>query len=239
MSNEKSENIKCSICQQPISKRDVGIGDLMRQSLLDLILVDHPTWTRDQSICSRCLNKYRTSYVRKALEAERGELSTVELEVVQSLGQQELLSRNLNSNFVEKISFGERLSDSIAAFGGSWRFIILFGIIIFVWIAINIVQANSNPFDPYPFILLNLLLSCIAALQAPVIMMSQNRQEARDRRRAENDYRVNLKAELEIRHLNLKVDELMTHQWQRLLEIQQIQTDIISELAAKGPRLTK
>jgi uncharacterized membrane protein len=99
-----------------------------------------------------------------------------------------------------------------------------------VWISINTINLLSRPFDPFPYILLNLVLSCLAAIQAPVIMMSQNRQESKDRLRAEHDYRVNLKAELEIRHLNAKLDLLLTHQWQRLMEIQQVQTDLIQEL---------
>src|SRR5205823_2265166 len=99
-----------------------------------------------------------------------------------------------------------------------------------VWIVINSLAVLMRPFDPFPYILLNLILSCLAAIQAPIIMMSQNRLEARDRLRAEHDYRVNLKAELEIRHLHWKMDQLLTHQWRRLLEIQQIQTDLMEEL---------
>ena len=113
-----------------------------------------------------------------------------------------------------------------------------FGVILVVWIAINSIALIWR-FDPYPFILLNLVLSCIAALQAPVIMMSQNRQEAKDRLRAEHDYQINLKAELEIRHLNAKIDLLLTHQWHRLLEIQQIQTELIEELARKTSTKTQ
>ncbi len=122
------------------------------------------------------------------------------------------------------------MADRVATFGGSWNFILIFGSVLLVWIAVNSIALLSKPFDPFPFILLNLVLSCLAAIQAPVIFMSQNRQEAKDRLRAENDYRVNLKAELEIRHLHAKLDLLLTHQWQRLLEIQQVQTDLLSEL---------
>ena len=115
-------------------------------------------------------------------------------------------------------------------FGGSWIFISLFGAFILIWIVINTVLLMVRPFDPYPFILLNLMLSCLAAVQAPIIMMSQNRQEARDRLRSESDYRVNLKAELEIRHLHEKLDHLLQHQWQRLIEIQQIQIELMNEI---------
>ena len=104
------------------------------------------------------------------------------------------------------------------------------------WVGVNSAVLFWRPFDPYPFILLNLVLSCLAAIQAPIIMMSQNRQEARDRMRAEHDYQVNLKAELEIRHLHRKVDQLLTHQWQRLLEIQRIQMELMEDLAPAAGR---
>jgi uncharacterized membrane protein len=121
----------------------------------------------------------------------------------------------------------------MAEFGGSWGFVIFFLSLIFIWIIINTYLLVVNPYDPYPYILLNLILSCVAALQAPVIMMSQNRQEARDRMRSEQDYRVNLKAELQIRLLNEKIDHLLTRQWQRLMEIQDIQMELMEELAQR------
>jgi len=120
-------------------------------------------------------------------------------------------------------------ADIVAEFGGSWRFIISFGVVLVLWMAFNVWAAAREVFDPYPFILLNLVLSCLAAIQAPVIMMSQKRQEAKDRLRSENDYRVNLKAELEIRHLHEKVDHLINRQWERLAEIQQIQLDMMQD----------
>src|SRR5207253_1421499 len=125
----------------------------------------------------------------------------------------------------------KRLSDHIASFGGSWRFISLFGAVLFGWIILNAILLLNRGFDPYPFILLNLILSCLAAIQAPIIMMSQNRAEARDRLRAENDYKVNLKAELEIRHLHEKIDHLLRRQYNRLFEIQQIQIELLQEIS--------
>ncbi len=124
----------------------------------------------------------------------------------------------------------------MAEFGGSWRFIIYFAVVLVVWITFNSVELLSRPFDPFPYILLNLVLSCLAAIQAPVILMSQNRQEAKDRLRGEHDYRVNLKAELEIRLLHEKLDLLLTHQWQKLLEIQRIQMDLMEDMVRKVPR---
>jgi uncharacterized membrane protein len=133
----------------------------------------------------------------------------------------------VNERFERPLTFGERLSDRIAAFGGSWSFLIIFTLIVIVWMTINTALISQQPFGPYPFILLNLFLSCLAAIQAPVIIMSQNRQEAKDRLRAEYDYRVDLKAELEVRLLHTKLDQLLTHQWQRLLEIQQLQIELM------------
>ncbi|HEX6013829.1 MAG TPA: DUF1003 domain-containing protein [Geminicoccaceae bacterium] len=128
------------------------------------------------------------------------------------------------------MTFGERLADRVAASGGSWRFILLFAVAMAAWMGLNSWLLASRAFDPFPYILLNLVLSCLAAVQAPVIMMSQNRQETRDRLRARNDYLVNLKAELEIRLLHEKLDHLLRHQWERLIEIQEIQVELMNEL---------
>ena len=173
-------------------------------------------------------------YVEDTLEAQRGDLTRVEDAVIDSLKEQEILSRNINPEFDRKLSFGQRLADRVADFGGSWRFIIIFLVTLLIWIVINSMFLLRRPFDPYPFILLNLVLSCIAAIQAPVIMMSQNRQEAKDRLQAEHDYQVNLKAEIEIRQLHIKLDQLINNSWQRLLEIQQIQIDLMEEMADKN-----
>ncbi len=145
----------------------------------------------------------------------------------------EILTQNIEAQFERKTSLGERLSDHIAEFGGSWAFIITFGSVILVWIAFNAYALANRGFDPYPFILLNLVLSCTAAIQAPVIMMSQNRAEARDRLRGENDYKVNLKAELEIRHVHEKLDHLLRKQNRRMFEVQQIQIELLEQLVQK------
>lgn len=142
------------------------------------------------------------------------------------------VARDPNEVFDAESTLGDRVADRVARFGGSWTFIGIFGVIILGWMALN--EESASPFDPYPFILLNLVLSCLAALQAPVIMMSQNRQEAKDRVRSEHDYKVNLKAELEIRHLHEKMDHLLKQQAQRLLEIQQIQIELLEEVLKKS-----
>ena len=169
------------------------------------------------------------------LRNERSELSALDKTVIQSIANQETLTENVEATFDERLSLGDRWADRIAAFGGSWYFIGLFGAVLLAWIAVNLLPLFGERFDPYPFILLNLVLSCIAALQAPFIMMSQRRQEAKDRLRSQNDYRVNLKAELEIRLLHEKLDHLLLKQWERLAEIQQIQMEIMEEIA-QGPK---
>ena len=176
------------------------------------------------------LNRLRSEYVQNMLRQEKGELTALEHDAVESLREHDILSQNVNSSVDDKWTFGQRLADHVASFGGSWRFIIIFASVLVVWILTNTLLIGDKPFDPFPFILLNLVLSCLAAIQAPIIMMGQNRVEAKDRLTAKNDYRVNLKAELEIQHLHSKIDLLLTHQWQRLLEIQQVQTDLLEEL---------
>lgn len=204
---------------------------LVRSSIDELIRADNSAWTDESYICLDDLNVFRSRFVENVLAEERGELSNLEEDVIRSLKEQEIIAENTNKEIAAKTSIGDRLSDKIASFGGSWTFLILFGAGMSVWILFNSAVTSGSPIDPFPFILLNLVLSCLAAVQAPVIMMSQNRQEAKDRVRAENDYRVNLKAELEIRQLHSKLDMLLTHQWQRLLEIQQIQTELIQQIA--------
>lgn len=184
----------------------------------------------DGGLGGRPVTRNSAEYVESVLQSERGEPSTLEQEVLASLRDHETLSTNVDAESDKARTFGERLADQIASFGGSWSFLTLFGLFLAIWILANSLVLYWRPVDPYPFILLNLVLSCLAAVQAPVIMMSQNRQEARDRLRAEHDYQVNLKAELEIRHLHEKLDHLLSHQWERLVEIQQVQLQLLSEL---------
>lgn len=224
------KQVACQICGQRMDLSEVMPAEMVRPVIVDVIRAKNPDWSADGYICYPDLNGFRGKYIENVLEAEKGELSDLEKEVVESLKQHELLSTNINEEFSRQLTFGERLSDRIAEFGGSWRFIISFLSVMLFWIAANVVVWLWKPFDPYPFILLNLVLSCLAALQAPIIMMSQNRQEAKDRFRAENDYRVNLKAELEIRHIQQKVDHLLMNQWQRLMQVQDVQMQLLEEL---------
>jgi uncharacterized membrane protein len=223
----------CQICGTPQSRSELIPAALVRLPLVERIRSGFPSWSQDGFICHDDLNRFRGDYVQSLLEDERGELSSLERSVIESLARHETLAENVDAQFQKKLSLGERLADRIADFGGSWTFIGLFAGFLLVWIAINTILLIVRPFDPYPFILLNLMLSCLAAVQAPIILMSQNRQEAHDRLRSENDYRVNLKAELEIRHLHEKLDHLLQHQWERLVEIQQIQLELMNELTAE------
>jgi uncharacterized membrane protein len=220
----------CQICKKTKSPHGGMVAELIRPSLLEFIKKERPDLDSKGFICLDDLGEFRKEYVKEVLQEEIGELSALDQEVIESLQQHEILSNDLSKQFERKLTFGERLSDHIAEFGGSWKFLITFGAVLVIWIATNGVLLVTHAFDPYPFILLNLILSCLAAVQAPVIMMSQNRAEARDRLRAENDYKVNLKAELEIRHLHEKIDHLLRRQYNRLFEIQQIQIELLEEI---------
>jgi uncharacterized membrane protein len=224
---------QCQVCHKTFAASAGTLGDLIRPSLLDFIQKKVPDFDPHGFICFTDLGTFRRDYVKEVLQEEVGELSALDQEVIDSLQEHEILSENIGKEFDRDLTFGERLSDRIASFGGSWTFIMIFGVVLFVWIIINTIALATRAFDPYPFILMNLILSCLAALQAPVIMMSQNRTEARDRARAENDYKVNLKAELEIRHLHEKIDHLLRRQYNRLFEIQQIQIELLEELGQK------
>ncbi|HEY2139330.1 MAG TPA: DUF1003 domain-containing protein [Chthoniobacterales bacterium] len=229
----KPETAQCIICGQTKSARNGTIGEVVRPSLSDFIRKKEPRWDGKGFICLDDLGRFRRDYVKEVLEDEIGELSALDNEVIESLQQHELLSSDITKQFEKKLTFGEKLSDMIAAFGGSWTFIIFFSVVLFVWVVVNSFILANRAFDPYPYILMNLVLSALAALQAPVIMMSQNRSEARDRLRGEHDYKINLKAELEIRHLHEKIDHLLRRQYNRLFEIQQIQIELLEELAQK------
>lgn len=222
---------KCAICQKEFNLTNLVSAELLSESLIKLVKSKHANWNPESLICVTDLNHFRSMYVREAIKDDIGEITQLEEEVLQSIKDHEIIVDNLNQQFEEKLSYGEKLSDKIAKFGGSWKFLIIFSFTILFWIILNVIFLGKKTFDPYPFILLNLILSCLAAIQAPIIMMSQNRQATKDRLRAELDYKINLKAELEIRHLKVKLDQLASHQWRRLLEIQELQTELIEDLA--------
>lgn len=231
--NGKVECRTCLVCKKSFPVKNLIPMATVRKVITEQITHDYPECSSDDFICQRDLTQYRMQYVQSILHTEQGEVSNLEYEVLNSMKQHELISKNIEGQLEQKWTFGERLADKIATFGGSWAFLICFSAFLAVWILVNTVVMVKHPADPYPFILLNLMLSCLAAIQAPIIMMSQNRQEAKDRMRSENDYQVNLKAELEIRHLHEKIDHLLMHQWDRLAKIQEIQLDLLSEMSKK------
>jgi uncharacterized membrane protein len=204
-------------------------GKSIRIPILKLIKDDYPNFDDNQCISDKELNVYREKYITKFLQKEVGELTDLHKDVIKSISD--------DSSFVSKVeeeedtrTFGQVVADKVASFGGSWTFIISFFVFITIWIGSNVFLLLNKGFDPYPFILLNLILSCIAALQAPVIMMSQNRQEEKDRERAKKDYMINLKSELEIRMLDEKLDHLIMHQQQELIEIQKVQIEMMNDI---------
>jgi uncharacterized membrane protein len=221
----------CAICGKE-AREPMRFG-AVRPAIAGLMTTEHPDLSADDIVCGRHVSDYRTRYVAELLERERGELSELEKQVVESLAREETVSRDVETAWEKRRTFGETVADLVADFGGSWTFIGFFFAVLAIWMAFNVWAASRKVFDPYPFILLNLVLSCLAAIQAPIIMMSQKRQEAKDRLRSENDYRVNLKAELEIRHLHEKIDHLLNRQWERLAEIQQIQLEIMQDMGRR------
>jgi uncharacterized membrane protein len=237
MKKNQKKTLICDVCKRQRKRSELFPLEMVHDPVMTIIQKDHPDLSKMGYICSEDLNKYRIEFIKKTLEEEKGELSELEEEVVKSIKEQETVSKDLNIEYEQRVKFADRLSDKFAAYAGSWKFIIGFMTVLIVWIIINSVLILVKAFDPYPFILLNLVLSCLAAIQAPVIMMSQNRQDAKDRLRSDYDYRVNLKAELEIRHLHQKLDHFLKREWQTLLEIQEIQVELMKELSeGKGKK---
>lgn len=215
---------------------DVVPLSTLRETVLQLLLQDHPDIDTKGYVSKDVVNQYRYKYVEQLLKDENGELSKIDQEVLKKLRASELLSHNMKPDLEVETTFGQKIADHIAEFGGSWTFILSFLGFLMVWIFINAFILVTQAFDPYPFILLNLILSCVAALQAPVIMMSQNRQETKDRQRSEHDYQINLKAELEIQQLHEKVDHLILKQGQRLMEIQEVQVELMQQILEQMPK---
>ncbi|MDI5894528.1 MULTISPECIES: DUF1003 domain-containing protein [Flavobacterium] len=220
-----------------ISQKEFPIADkiaakTIRNPILALIQNDYPDFDEDKFLSIGELNMYREKYISNYLLVEIGELSNLETRVIGSLNEDKSLVSTVEDEIGVR-TVGQKVADKVAAFGGSWKFIILFGVFILFWILINIYVFLNKGFDPYPFILLNLILSCLAALQAPVIMMSQNRQEEKDRERAKKDYMINLKSELEIRMLHEKLDHLIMHQQEELIEIQKVQIEMMNDILTR------
>jgi len=215
----------------PMSEKVFSVT--MRHALIDLIRVDHPELEKDFIISIEELQYYREKYITDKLESQLGELSDLEKTVIKTMTNDTSINEKTKIEDQKPLTLGQKLADKVASFGGSWTFISSFGVFLVIWIICNFYFLSNKGFDPYPFILLNLILSCIAALQAPIIMMSQNRQEEKDRERAKMDYMINIKSELEIRTLHEKIDHLILHQQKDLLELQEEQIQLLENISLR------
>ena len=203
-------------------------GQVVRKPILELIQQDSPKFSVADSLASSELNEYRRRYLENFLVREVGELTELEETVLSNVHERRTLTDKVEDQ-EKPLTLGQRWADHIASFGGSWTFIMLFFGVILGWILLNVAVLRRPGFDPYPFILLNLLLSCLAALQAPVIMMSQNRQEEKDRERAKKDYMINLKAELELRVMHEKLDHLTQQQAQATQHLSEVLEAVLEQ----------
>ena len=223
----------CDICHKEYSETEIYNGHGILHEIENIIRIDFPDWNDDKNICKSDFSNYRNRYISQIIEEEKGNIKDLEEDVLKSINDNELITENINSSIQEKMKIGDSISDKVASFGGSWKFIIFFFAILAFWILLNSLFLAKKSFDPYPFILMNLILSCLAAIRAPIIMMSQHRLEKRDRLRSENDYKVNLKAEIEIRTLHEKVDHLLLDQWSKMMNIQEMQIEVLEEIRKK------
>ncbi len=227
------ETFKCAISGKECTSDHAVPVSALHQTIQQYVFRNYPGTSTDSIISDGQLINLEKNYLNEILTSELGELDDLEKEVLNSISQSKILSEKIEDTIDEQLTFGDRLSDKVATFGGSWKFIMVFFFFMTCWIVLNVFLLHDKVFDPYPFILLNLLLSCIAAIQAPIIMMSQNRVEAKDRTRSEHDYKINLKSELEIQLLHKKIDHLLIHQNKRLLEMQRIQAEMMETISRR------
>ncbi|EEU67007.1 TPA: DUF1003 domain-containing protein [Enterococcus faecalis] len=211
------------------TKKNIYLQDI-EQETQAFILQNNPQLTAESMITLAELLNYRLDYMKQLVANDSEKIQQLNELVVQHIKEDKLISNNMNEKMEKKLTFGQRAADTIAKFGGSWVFIGFFCFVLIACIVINSTTLLGQPFDKYPYILLNLALSCLAAIQAPIIMMSQNRQEARDREQANNDYKINLKAEVEINLLHEKMDYIINNQLENLVKIQNIQIELLGEL---------
>lgn len=229
--SDLDEKFICGVCGRSFNRHQGFAAEYVRPQIAAVLDEQSPEWRKTGFVCRADLGVARRRYVEKLIQREQGELTDLDREVVESLAHHDVIARDIEQDMAENLPFGARLADKVASFGGSWTFISIFAAILVVWMAFNAIAIfAAERFDPYPFILLNLALSCLAAVQAPLIMMSQRRQEEKDRQRSQNDYRINLKAELEIRQLHEKLDHLLERQWERLTEIHEVLLEQMEDL---------
>lgn len=225
-----THQIKCAVNGKIYLSHEVKPVFSINNSMVEFIRKQGYSLNFSEYISNDEYNKFKKLQLQELLEKENGELNALQKDVLASFDDQDLMTSNVDESFDTNLTFGQRTSDKIAAFGGSWKFIIIFFAIIVLWMITNVFLLSNKAFDPFPFILLNLVLSCLAAIQAPIIMMSQNRQEERDRLRSKNDYKINLKAELEIRMLHDKIDFILNHQGEHLHELAEQQLELMEEI---------
>ncbi len=219
-----------SISNLEINEAEIVYASDIRENVFNYIQSKYSSFNKDSVLSYEELNQLRRMYLSELIRIDIGEYEGLNKDVGKAIENNTFISENIEEDLEINLSTGQKLADKIADFGGSWFFISVFFVFIITWMALNVFVLGSNSYDPYPFILLNLILSCIAAIQAPIIMMSQNRQEQKDRIRAEHDYKINLKAELEVKLLHEKIDHLIINQNKKLLEIQEVQVDYMEDL---------
>jgi uncharacterized membrane protein len=231
------QTYECALCGYRGRREQFFRADTIRGQLAQHIATHHPDrWPGTGRICRRCMNRERIEYVQTRLRQERGALSSVEANVAEKAGQHLVIARDIDEQVRRNTTRGQRAADAVARVGGSWAFVSGFVAFLIAWMALNTMLLRRASFDPYPYILLNLVLSCLAAIQAPIIMMSQNRQAERDRLESVHDYETDLKAELEIASLHDKMDHLLHTQWERMVELQEMQLELLQEVAARPRR---
>ena len=228
----KHAKVCCSICGNEKNIEEVIDVSKVGKSIADNIKKEFPELHSSGFVCTSCLNSYRREHITDSLQVEEGALSALDEELVGSIKDKKMQATEIYKKIDKESTKGDRIADIAAEFGGSWWFILIFSIIFIGWIIMNSVIFINRRFDPYPFSLLNLVLSCLAAIQAPIIMMSQNRQEVKDRKRSENEYQINLRAELKIQSVNEKLNYL-SDLLAKLMETQQIQSEMITEFIEK------
>lgn len=226
-------NFKSDLSDKQFPLQEKVAAKAVRKPIFDYIKKDKPEFNENCHLAMSELNQYRERYISEFLEKDLGDLDDLEKRVLKALANDTIIADNPEDEEQKSSTFGQRVADKVAEFGGSWTFIISFVIFLLGWIGINAFVFLNKGFDPYPFILLNLILSCVAALQAPIIMMSQNRQEEKDRERAKSDYMVNLKSEMEIRLLHEKMDHLLQNQEKTVIEIQKVQMDMMQDILTR------
>lgn len=226
----KNNQVRCALTGRMISTQKAVQVATLEQGFRDYVRKQYTQLTDEDHICLKEVGALQSSYLRALLTDDLIQLNDLEMEIDTTVATNPLLSIDIEEDDSQELTTGERVADKVASFGGSWPFIIIFFSFLIIWMSINAFVLHERGFDPYPFILLNLILSCLAAIQAPIIMMSQNRQAHKDRQQSEHDYKINMKAELEIKLLHKKLDHVLTYQNRRLLELQRVQTQMLEKL---------